>query len=120
MVALLLLVIPCFSGEPGKPHCGAKNRGRFWPEQANTDHAFAKLAGHCGELRMCSRGILKYGWQPLTVHISQLGKARKKREIPGCEDVRVSASALRAPRNSIEESERQPSEGEAGLQVSRP
>ena len=65
------------------PPCNAPNRGRLFPEQANTDAAFARQAGRCGELQMCSLGVWKYAWVPLTVHITQLGKARNH-EASGC------------------------------------
>jgi len=121
IVAALLLVagLPCFSEDARRPACEKQNRGRLWPEQANNDHALARLAGQCGELQMCSRGTWKYGWQPLTVHISQLGKAQKQ-EIPGCAALSVKVSALHPSKDLIEHSEYQSSEREVGLQVSRP
>ena len=76
-VALVLLAIPCCAGEAGKPPCNKQNRGRLWPDQANTDPAALKQAGQRGELQMCTLGAFRYRWQPLTVHVSQLGKGRQ-------------------------------------------
>ncbi|MGE5644609.1 MAG: hypothetical protein ACM336_02335 [Acidobacteriota bacterium] len=64
----------------------------MWPEQANSDAAFARRAARCGELRMCSLGTWKYGWQPLTVHIGRLGKS-PARSIPGCPATAASAAS---------------------------
>jgi hypothetical protein len=33
---------------------------------------------------LCIRGVWKHSWQPLTVHVTQLGNG-PKREIPGCD-----------------------------------
>lgn len=116
---LVLLVIPCFAEDTARPSCNAQNRGRLWPEQANTDPAFARQAGRCGELRMCSLGVWKYDWAPLTVHITQLGKARN-REILGCGQQAGKATGPPVDRSPIGQSARQPSEGETGEQVDRP
>ena len=97
IVALLLFAIPCFPEEKERSPCNAQNRGRLWPEQANTDPALARQALHCGELQMCSLGTWKYGWQPLTVHISQLGIA-PNRKIPGCYQGAEKAARQRADR----------------------
>jgi hypothetical protein len=84
IVLLVLLITPCFPEVTGKTACNAHNRGRFWPEQANTDSAFASKAARCGELEICSRGNWKYGWQLLTVHVDKLGKSPKA-SLPGCD-----------------------------------
>ena len=60
-------------------------RGRLWPEAVNYDPAAARRAERCGEIFMCRLGAWTYRWEPLTVHVSQLGKGRAtKRDIPGC------------------------------------
>jgi hypothetical protein len=65
-----------------RPSCNAQNPGRVWRAQANWDRAAAHRAEYDGQLRICTRGTWIHSWQPLTVHISQLGKSRK-RPIPG-------------------------------------
>jgi len=68
------LSVPCHSEVIDRPACNARTRGRLWPELANSDPAVARQAARCGELRICALGKWKYTWQPLTVHIKQLGK----------------------------------------------
>jgi len=85
ILLFVLLITPCFPDVTlEKTACNAQNRGRFWPEEANTDSAFARQAARCGELEICSRGNWKYSWQLLTVHISKLGKSRMPTGAPGC------------------------------------
>ena len=107
-VLLVLLAFPCFPQDARKPSCNARNRGRLWPEQANTDRDFARRAARCGELEMCTRGVWRYGWQPLTVHVSQLGRGRKA-EIVGC-----ASEVLSAPRLRTEEASRPRAAGTQG------
>ena len=90
MVFLIWMVFPILCGsiasaqQAGRPACNEQNVGLFWPEQANWDRQAAKVAEHCGELMLCTRGVWKHSWQRLTVHVTQLAKGTK-REIPGCE-----------------------------------
>jgi len=81
---LVLLTTPCFPEANEKPRCNAHSLGRFWPDEANTDSAFARQAARCGELEICSRGNWKYSWQMLTIHVSKLGKTRNN-TVPGCD-----------------------------------
>jgi hypothetical protein len=83
IVPLILLAVPCFWAKTGRVPCNVHNRGRLWPEKANTDAAVAGQAGRCGQLLMCSLVGFKYDWQPLTVHVSQFGKVRTL-SISGC------------------------------------
>ncbi len=94
---LLLSALPCFAAE-GKPPCNAGNRGMVWPPAGT-----ALFAGRCEAIEMCSLGTWKYAWQPLTVHVSRLGKHRAG-ETAGC--VRAAGAA---------DSERQ-----AGEHIGRP
>ena len=81
--------------EPPRQSCNAATRGRFWPEPANTDRAYARRAAQCGELRMCTRGLWRHRWERLSVHISQLsGDARAT--APGCEEF-AAATASQQP-----------------------
>ena len=89
----------CFAEESARPACNARNNGQFWPEQANTNHAAARRAERCGELQICAPSQWRYRWQPLTVHISQLGKG-SKREAPGCGQPAAVAKDRTAPRPS--------------------
>lgn len=83
MAVLVLCGTVCFGEDAWRPPCNARNRGRLWPEQANSDPNAARRAGRCGELLICTPSVWKYHWRPLTVHINKLGKG-PKREIPGC------------------------------------
>lgn len=83
IVFVVLATAACLAAEPAKPPCNAHNRGQFWPVAANSDPGMAKRAARCGELQMCTEGSWRFEWQPLTVHISQLGPV-SGREIPGC------------------------------------
>lgn len=82
-VLLLLLVLPCLAEDLTRPPCNARNRGQFWPEQANSDREAARQAARCGELQVCTVGLWRHHWEPLTVHVTQLGKGARQ-EIPGC------------------------------------
>jgi hypothetical protein len=84
MVFLILCGTIASAQQAGRPACNERNVGLLWPDQANWDRQAAQRASHCGELQLCTRGVWTHSWQPLTVHVSQLGKG-PKREIPGCE-----------------------------------
>ena len=101
IVVLVAFGTVCFAEEARRPPCNARNHGRLWPEQANSDRDFAQRAGRCGELLMCTVGVWKYRWQPLTVHVSQLGKGFK-RGIPGCGEPNAEAASRPLPRSSGE------------------
>ena len=105
IVPLVLFSMPCFSEKNGRAPCNVHNRGRLWPDQANTDPVVASKAGRCGQLLMCSLVGFKYDWQPLTVHVSQLGKAHGD-AIPGCAQ---NAGKGNAPRDSEGASGQSPS-----------
>jgi hypothetical protein len=84
MIFLLFCAGAGFAEQAERPSCNAQNLGRFWPDQANWDHAAAHRAEYCGQLLIRTRGTWTHRWQPLTVHVKQLGKSRK-RPIPGCD-----------------------------------
>ena len=73
----------CSGEQVERPACNAQNLGRLWPDQTNWDREAVWRAGRCGELLICTRGILKHNWQALTVNVHQLGKGRKH-EVPAC------------------------------------
>ena len=79
----LVLLILCGSivraEQAGRPACKEQNVGMFWPDQANWDRQAAQRAVHCGELQLCTRGVWTHSWQPLTVHVTQLGNGPKNR-----------------------------------------
>jgi hypothetical protein len=72
----ILLSGLCLAEQDGKPRCSAKLRGRFWPEQANSDAKLAVTVARSGQLEMCAVRVWKYRWETLTVHVSQLAKER--------------------------------------------
>jgi len=55
--ALLLSATLCGAADSAMPPCNAKNRGQFWPAEANRSGAAAQQAARCGELRMCTIGF---------------------------------------------------------------
>ncbi len=56
--------------------CNRATAGQYWPEAANTDRAVRARAMHCGTLRYCGWGIIRYRWQRVTVNYQEL--RRKK------------------------------------------
>jgi hypothetical protein len=48
---------------------------------------------------MCTAGVWNYRWQPLTVHVNQLGKGHK-RDISGCAQPDTVAKDSETPRSS--------------------
>ena len=83
-MALLTLLSAACMAEEERPRCTSLIRGRFWPEQANWDRAASRRAEQCGELMICTQRAWRYRWEPLTVHVSQLGTG-PQRAIPGCQ-----------------------------------
>jgi hypothetical protein len=77
----ILLSGLCLAGQYGKPRCSAKLRGRFWPEQANSDAKLALTLARAGQLEMCAVRVWKYRWENLTVHVSQLSKERGQKVV---------------------------------------
>ena len=57
-----------------KPACNARNQGQFWPEEANSDHAAARLLYQRGELQMCSLVVWKYRWEHVSVNARNVAK----------------------------------------------
>ncbi len=62
---------------PDKSACSEKTMGQFWPVEANTSRTAAREAEQRGELYICTKGVWKYTWQPLTVHVSELARKPK-------------------------------------------
>jgi hypothetical protein len=71
------LLIAAASLAEQKPACNKSNHGRFWPEAANSSAEARRTAARDGSLEMCSYGIWKYRWEPLTVNVQRLADARK-------------------------------------------
>ncbi len=65
----------CFAEDAGRPQCNSRRSGELWPRIANFDPALRSKLNHCGQLQMCSLQIWRYKWKPVSVHVSQLGKA---------------------------------------------
>jgi hypothetical protein len=78
LIPVILLSVPCLADEPRKPRCNAQNQGRLWPEEANSDYSFRQRAAQAGELEMCARGLWRYGWEALTVHVNRLRKEQSR------------------------------------------
>jgi hypothetical protein len=57
-----------------KPACNAAMRGRFWPDQANSNPQAVRELSRCGALDICTGGNWRYRWRPVTVNVRQLGK----------------------------------------------
>ncbi len=74
----LLAVVCCASlaaQEP--PRCGQSLRGTFWPEEANGSREARQHAPNCGELKICTRGLWRFRWEPVGIPYWRLagGKA---------------------------------------------
>lgn len=76
-MALVLISIAGLAAaeEAVKPQCTAKIRGRFWPEEANTDQSVTRKAIKCGELQICTVRGIRHRWEYMTIHVSQLRSA---------------------------------------------
>jgi hypothetical protein len=75
-VVLLALFGAMGVAEQGrKPVCNARNRGRFWPEEANFSQDVARQLYQRGELEMCSLVVWKYKWEHISVNVRDLAKA---------------------------------------------
>ncbi len=71
----LLAITLATSSVPGKPPrsaCNKQTQGLFWPDKANTDRKLASQLMRSGDLHLCTRGIFRYSWQPLTVNYQTL------------------------------------------------
>jgi hypothetical protein len=75
-VLMALLCALCFAGDEAKPACNAKNRGKFWPEEANADRIAAQRLYAQGELEMCSQAVWKYRWQHLSIDVHALAQGQ--------------------------------------------
>src|ERR1700733_4820090 len=75
--ALILFGAMCFAGVNGKPACNARNQGRFWPDEANSNHDAARRLYQSGELEMCSCIVWKYRWEHISVNVRDLGPAKR-------------------------------------------
>ena len=80
MALVVLMSATCFAGEAGKPACNRSNRGRFWPESANSDPQSLRKFAREGKLEVCSQAIWKYRWESLTVTVQQLSKPTREPE----------------------------------------
>ena len=69
----------CFGGQVDKPVCNAKNRGQFWPREANLSKDAARQLYQRGELEMCSLSVWKYKWEHLSVNVRDLAKGKHPR-----------------------------------------
>ena len=78
IAGLILVAVSCFAGEPARPVCNARNRGQFWPEQANGNQDAAGRLSRSGDLEMCSLVVWKYKWVRLTVNAKDLAKDKPR------------------------------------------
>ena len=75
----------CFGADTQRPACNAQTSGRMWPEAANRDHKIVSKLARCGDLLICTRGVWRYHWEPLTVRVDQLRHGSKSKRPAGCE-----------------------------------
>jgi hypothetical protein len=70
----LLLIVPCGSNaaEKTKPECTERTRGKLWPEKT--------ARGAAVPVEICAPKGWHYRWQQLTIDISQLRAATKRKE----------------------------------------
>jgi hypothetical protein len=73
VIPILLAASCCASGaEPAKPACNAQTRGELWPETG-------RVSGT--PIEICSKAHRKYRWQQLTVDVSQLKGAPRRKPV---------------------------------------
>lgn len=68
----------CFAGEARKPVCSSRNRGQFWPQEANFSQDAARQLFQSGQLEMCSLAGCKYRWMRMSVNARDLVKGRNR------------------------------------------
>jgi hypothetical protein len=66
----------CFAVEARKPACNARNQGRFWPEETNSNKDAARQLYQSGELEMCSVTVWSYRWKHVSVNVRDLAKGK--------------------------------------------
>jgi hypothetical protein len=71
-----ILAAGCFAQEARKPVCNARNRGQFWPAEANVSQDAARQLFQSGELEMCSLATWRYRWDRLSVNVHHLAPAK--------------------------------------------
>ena len=81
---LAVLIYSCLAFGQTRPVCNAENAGRMWPEAANHDRALVGRLARCGELEMCSRGVWRYAWRPLTVRLGRSNESEVRGKPTGC------------------------------------
>jgi len=73
VIPILLAASCCASGaEPAEPACNAQTRGELWPENA-------RVFGT--PIEICSKAHRKYRWRQLTVDVSQLKGAPRRKPV---------------------------------------
>ena len=79
-----LLVVACGLGVAAQepPRCGRSLRGTLWPEEANENREARQDALKCGELRICTRGLWRFRWEPVGGPYGKLGGGKAP---AGCE-----------------------------------
>ena len=80
LLSVLLISSPLFGAGPTKPACTSENRGRFWPEKANSDHAALSAFTRSGELEMCVGGFFHGHWERLAITYKELVSRAVKSE----------------------------------------
>lgn len=65
-VSGLVVLGSLFAQSPERPACNARTRGTLWPPRPSNDPR--------ASVELCTAKRWKYRWEPLTVHISELGK----------------------------------------------
>lgn len=72
LVLMLGLAAGAAAQDTERPACDQARRGQLWPSGANQDRTALKQALHCGELKICSRGLWKFRWEAVGVPMWQL------------------------------------------------
>jgi hypothetical protein len=70
-MAVLMLAACLQAEQPVRPTCNREHRGQLWPEQ--------KSKQPCRAIEICTMRRLRYRWEPLTVHVSQLPRDPKRK-----------------------------------------
>lgn len=66
-ICLLALIGGAALAAEAPPRCGQQLRGTLWPARANDSRDARRQALACGELRICTRGLWRFHWEPVGV-----------------------------------------------------
>lgn len=64
---LFVIALPSFGLDAERPRCDRSRQGQLWPEEANVKSSARNRAQKCGQLLMCTEGVWRLDWEPVSV-----------------------------------------------------